>query len=91
MADAKGSVDIPSIAHDESGPQQKSSRWKVSKTGGGDTAMALFNDPEEVDEELDPKELRKLLWRIDFMILPYLAVCYAFFYIDKACNSILAL
>jgi hypothetical protein len=23
------------------------------------------------------------LWKIDMMILPYLAVCYAFFYIDK--------
>lgn len=45
--------------------------------------MALFNDPADLHEEADPRELRKLLWKIDFMILPYLSVCYAFFYIDK--------
>lgn len=62
------------------GPQSK---WKVSKSGDGDTAMALFTNPDELYEYVDPKEARKLLWIIDLMILPYLAVCYAFFYIDK--------
>ena len=48
-----------------------------------DTALDLFNDPNELYEPVDPAEARRLLWKIDFMILPYLAVCYAFFYIDK--------
>jgi hypothetical protein len=69
MVEIKPSVDTtstladmkPGISHDESSPPQKSSRWKVSRSGGGDTAMALFNDPEEVDEELDPKEVRALV------------------------------
>lgn len=71
------------ITTEEAPTQAQSSKWKVSKAGDGDTAMALFTNPDELHEAIDPKEERKLLWKIDFMILPYLAVCYAFFYIDK--------
>ena len=71
------------VAAEEAPPQAQSSKWKLSKAGDGDTAMTLFTNPEDMQEEFDPKEERKLLWKIDFMILPYLAVCYAFFYIDK--------
>ncbi|OAL69364.1 MFS allantoate transporter [Trichophyton violaceum] len=69
---------------ENAGPlQAPQSKWKVSKSGDGDTAMALFTNPEDLHEYVDPKEARRLLWKIDLMILPYLAVCYAFFYIDK--------
>ncbi|KAI9842385.1 MAG: hypothetical protein M1837_007305, partial [Sclerophora amabilis] len=61
----------------------KASKWKTSRSGDGDTAMALFGDPDEVSEAVDPAEEKKLVRKIDYMILPYLAVCYAFFYIDK--------
>lgn len=64
-------------------------KWNQVKSGEGDTAMALFDDPDELHEELDPATVRKLIWKIDFMILPYLAVCYAFFYIDKVCLLLL--
>jgi len=57
-------------------------KWKVSATGGGDTAMALFNSPTDVREAIDPEEERKLVRKIDWMILPYLSVCYAFFYVS---------
>jgi hypothetical protein len=73
-------ADVPTITHSES--NQAQSKWKVTD---GDTAMALFDDPDELHEDVDPIEAKKLLWKIDFMILPYLAVCYAFFYIDKVC------
>ncbi|KAK5636313.1 hypothetical protein RRF57_012025 [Xylaria bambusicola] len=53
-----------------------------------DVAMALFDSPEQIHEPLDPVEERKL---IDFMIIPYLAVCYAFFYIDKTTLSYAAI
>ena len=76
-----GIADVPTISHSES--KQVDSKWKSTKVADGDTAMALFNDPDELHEEIDPAEARKVLWKIDFMILPYLAVCYAFFYIDK--------
>lgn len=75
-------ADEPTVAHDEV-LQSDATQWKTDKPADGDTAMALFNDPADLHEEADPKELRKLLWKIDFMVLPYLAVCYAFFYIDK--------
>jgi hypothetical protein len=74
-------AELPTISHAES--NQVHSRFKSAKNADGDTAMALFDDPDELHEEVDPVEARKLLWKIDFMILPYLAVCYAFFYIDK--------
>lgn len=74
-------ANVPTISHSES--NQVQSKWKSAKAADGDTAMALFNDPDELHEEIDPAEARKVLWKIDFMILPYLAVCYAFFYIDK--------
>jgi hypothetical protein len=74
-------MDVPTTTHAES--SVSGSKWKSAKSKDGDTAMALFDDPDELHEEVDPEEARKILWKIDFMILPYLAVCYAFFYIDK--------
>jgi hypothetical protein len=80
--DSKATIaDVPTISHAES--NQEHANFKIAKNADGDTAMALFDDPHELHEEVDPEEARKLLRKIDFMILPYLAVCYAFFYIDK--------
>lgn len=70
---------------------QRLSKWKVSKAGDGDVAMGLFTSPDEVHEPIDPEEEKKLVRKIDFMIIPYLAVCYAFFYIDKTTLSYSAL
>jgi hypothetical protein len=71
----------PTVVHREA--HNEPSKWKVSKTGDGDAAMALFTNPDEIHEPIDPADEKKLIRKIDFMILPYLAVCYAFFYIDK--------
>jgi hypothetical protein len=75
----------PTITHQESNASQSWLKWNwnLAKSKEGDTAMALFNDPNDLHEDVSPAEVRKLIWKIDFMILPYLAVCYAFFYIDK--------
>ena len=67
------------------------SKWKPSHAGGGDVAQALFDNPDELHEAIDPAEERRLQWKIDLMILPYLAVCYAFFYIDKTTLSYAAI
>lgn len=77
--------DETTITHQETTSSQKWIKWNwgSGKSREGDTAQALFDDPDELQEEIDPAAERKLLWKIDFMILPYLAVCYAFFYIDK--------
>lgn len=80
----------PSVIHREDATSEHT-KWKVSKAGDGDTAMALFNSPDEIHEPIDPEEERKLVRKIDMMILPYLAVCYAFFYIDKTTLSYAAI
>lgn len=74
-------AEIPSIIHNET--SQVEPAWKTAKQIDGDTAMTLFDDPDELHESIDPEEAKKVLRKIDLMILPYLAVCYAFFYIDK--------
>ncbi|THD00420.1 hypothetical protein EYZ11_000147 [Aspergillus tanneri] len=79
---------MPTVAHGETNHVEEA--WKAPKPNEGDTAMALFHD-SEIHEPVDPAEARKLLWKIDFMILPYLAVCYAFFYIDKTTLSYAAI
>ncbi|KAJ5494944.1 MFS allantoate transporter [Penicillium diatomitis] len=80
---------VPTSTHAED--QTPDPTWKSKNATDGDTAMALFNDPDELHEEVDPEEARKLLRKIDLMILPYLAVCYAFFYIDKTTLSYAAI
>ena len=66
--------------------------WQLSsKSTSGDTALALFSNPSELHETIPPAEERALQWKIDLMILPYLAVCYAFFYIDKTTLSYAAI
>ncbi|KAI0026123.1 putative MFS allantoate transporter [Xylariomycetidae sp. FL0641] len=60
-------------------------------TKDADVAMSLFDSPEQIHEPRDPTEERKLVRKIDLMILPYLAVCYAFFYIDKTTLSYAAI
>ena len=78
--------------HSETANRQKSStNFKVSKTGDGDAALALFSSPDDAKEAIDPIEEKKVVRKIDFMILPYLAVCYAFFYIDKTTLSYAAI
>ncbi|PIG89169.1 MFS allantoate transporter [Aspergillus arachidicola] len=65
----------PSAMHVEEIPGQP------SKIQNGDTALALFENFDELHEDVDPGELKRLVRKIDFMILPFLAVCYAFYYV----------
>ncbi|KAJ6155752.1 hypothetical protein N7470_006318 [Penicillium chermesinum] len=78
----------PTVVHAEAG--EAPLKWKALDSKDRDVAMTLFDDPEELHEEIDPAEARRILWKIDFMILPYLAVCYAFFYIDKVGKTTLS-
>jgi hypothetical protein len=67
-------------------------KWHLSsKAADGDTALALFSNPDELHEVISPADEARLQRKIDFMILPYLAVCYAFFYIDKTTLSYAAI
>lgn len=85
--DAK--IDV--IHHETTATSPAPHKWKLNKAGDGDAAMALFNSPDEVHEPVDPAEEKRIVRKIDFMILPYLAVCYAFFYIDKTTLSYAAI
>ncbi|KAE8421712.1 major facilitator superfamily domain-containing protein [Aspergillus pseudocaelatus] len=75
----------PSAMHVEAIP------GKPGKIQNGDTALALFENFDELHEDIDPGELKRLVRKIDFMILPFLAVCYAFYYIDKTTLSYAAI
>ena len=60
--------------------------WKSLKISDGDTALALFDNIEQLHEVVDPVEEKKLIRKIDFAILPCLAVCYAFYYVCSESN-----
>ena len=60
--------------HGESMPANNpSSKFKLNKAGDGDVALALFSSPTDIREPIDPIEEKKLVRKIDLMILPYLA------------------
>ncbi|PQE04627.1 MFS allantoate transporter protein [Rutstroemia sp. NJR-2017a BBW] len=63
----------------------------VKQAPEGDTALALFQGTEQLYEAIDPGEERKLVKKIDMVILPCLAVCYVFYYIDKTTLSYAAI
>lgn len=81
--DEQSKHSITAAVHQEAAEASGSAaKWDLStQSPGGDTAQALFNDTSP--EPYSPDEERKLVRKIDLMIIPYLAVCYAFFYIDK--------
>lgn len=67
-------------------------KWQVSRAGDGDVAMALFSSPADLENDpITPEEDARVKRKVDWMILPYLAVCYAFFYIDKTTLSYAAI
>lgn len=51
-------------------------RIKDSKTG--DAALAHFNDPKELHSFVEPGEEKRLIRKIDLMILPCLCLLYLF-------------
>ncbi|THZ26121.1 MFS general substrate transporter [Aureobasidium pullulans] len=62
---------------------------KATLKEDGDVAQRLFASQNH--EPIDSAEEARVVRKIDFMILPYLAVCYAFFYIDKTTLSYAAI
>ncbi|GAB7332495.1 hypothetical protein MBLNU13_g04289t1 [Cladosporium sp. NU13] len=90
----KESLDPESAIHAEKvnpHPTAPESKWKVSRSGDGDVAMSLFDSPDELHEPISPEEDARVKRKVDWMILPYLAVCYVFFYVDKTTLSYAAI
>lgn len=84
--------DGPNITHEEDAVQSPTGikKWtSFGLPGGGDTAATLFDDGSP--EPYTKADERRLVRKIDLMILPYLSVCYAFFYIDKTTLSYAAI
>jgi hypothetical protein len=83
--------DQPSAIHNEPlSPTYTSAhaKWHLStRDSYGDTALALFSNLDELRERISPAPQRALQRKIDFMTLPCLAVCYAFFYINKTARA----
>ncbi|KAI9687267.1 MAG: hypothetical protein M1822_002310 [Bathelium mastoideum] len=95
--DLKLSPDEGVTTHIESTARNSDSHFQLHKSSNandGDVAANLFRSPTDLHqsaEAIDPDVERRLVRRIDWMILPYLAVCYAFFYIDKTTLSYAAI
>lgn len=53
----------------------------TAKIRNGDAALALFDNLDDMHESFEPGEEKRLVRKIDLMILPFLAVCYAFYYV----------
>jgi hypothetical protein len=69
-------------AHVELPPTTKG--WKFSnksRSNDGDVALALFSDADNMNGPIDPVEEHKLIRKVDCLILPLIAVNYAFFYV----------
>ena len=62
----------------------KKSHPPSEKVHHGDTALALFAQNGGSYESIDPLENKRLVRKIDCMILPFLSVCYAFYYVSSA-------
>lgn len=60
----------------------------AGRTYEHDRAMALFDSTDDLQEEFDPREIRRLRRKIDMLIMPCLLTCFAFFYIDKVSPKI---
>ncbi|KAK1515912.1 uncharacterized protein CCOS01_13110 [Colletotrichum costaricense] len=80
----------PSAAEFETMEEGDPHKFKLSKTGA-DVALALFDNVGDVHGSIDPEEERRLVRKVDWMILPYISVCYVFFYIDKTTLSYAAI
>ncbi|KAL4866583.1 hypothetical protein BDV12DRAFT_199060 [Aspergillus spectabilis] len=78
----------PHSSHSEA--VEKVSKWNTA-AHEHDTAMALFDSTDDLQEPLDPQEAKRLLRKIDMFIMPCLLICFAFFYIDKTTLSYAAI
>ncbi|EXF80792.1 hypothetical protein CFIO01_01163 [Colletotrichum fioriniae PJ7] len=80
----------PSAAQFETMEEGDPQKFKLSKAGG-DVALALFDNVGDAHEPIDPEEERRLVRKVDWMIISYISVCYVFFYIDKTTLSYAAI
>ncbi|CAN6647768.1 allantoate permease [Trichomonascus vanleenenianus] len=62
---------------------------KIKLNGPIDQAAGVLAPDEEVDAT--PEEIRKVVRKVDYTILPFIMVCYVFYYVDKTTLSYAAI
>lgn len=60
---------------------QNDPRKFIIGSNGGDVALELINDVDDLLEPFTAEEERKVMRKVDWLILPYLALCYVFFFV----------
>lgn len=79
--------------HREDVPENIAAALAVGAKGhtkSADVAMKLFQD-HDFNMEVDPEEQKQVVRKVDWIIIPMIAVNYVFFYIDKTTLSYAAL
>lgn len=58
----------------------------MNKIFDGDKALDLIDNLNDMDmhQGFEPGEEKRLVQKIDMMILPFLSVCYAFYYVSNS-------
>lgn len=56
----------------------------MNKIFDGDKALDLFDNLNDMHQGFEPGEEKRLVRKIDMMILPFLSVCYAFYYVSNS-------
>ncbi|KAK6437707.1 hypothetical protein LTR95_006091 [Oleoguttula sp. CCFEE 5521] len=56
----------------------------LAKNEGGDVAIKIFADIHDATEPIDPAAERRLVRKIDMMVIPFICMTYLITYIDKA-------
>lgn len=91
---ARKSESVTEAVHTENAPSESSDALNKLKVPGakidGDVALKLFQH-HNVNDPVDLNEEKRLVRKIDLIILPLIAVNYAFFYIDKTTLSYAAI
>ena len=60
--------------------------FKLNKAGEGDEALALFSNVDDVHENIDAAEEKKLVRKIDLMILPVSETLFFFSFLKRLAN-----
>lgn len=83
--DVEDVKDYKATEHDEDLPPELATALKAGAKGftkSADVAMRLFEN-HDFNMIVDPEEEKRVVRKIDLIILPLIAVNYIFFYIDK--------
>jgi len=90
---SEGVEDFKATEHDDDVPPELIAAVKAGAKGlnkSADVAMRLFEN-HDFNMVVDPEEERRIVRKIDWIIIPMIAVNYVFFYIDKTTLSYAAL